>query len=429
MTINREKKTVSGKITAPPSKSSMQRAVACSLLAEGRSRLYGGVRSDDSEAALRIALALGASVGVEDDVVAINGSPLFKKNFSGESFDGLERLDLDCGESGLCMRMFSPIAALLPRDSVLRGRGSLARRPMGMIESPLRELGASCRSSDGLPPLSIRGPLRGGSIHVDAGESSQLLTGLLIALPLATGDSELEVGHAVSKGYLDLTIDTCSAFGVEIGKNPDYSRFSIKGNQRYKGREFMVEGDWSGAAFLIVAAAIASGERELEISGLREDSSQPDKAVLVAAEMAGASVRVERGGIFVRKGRLDAFEFDATDCPDLFPPLAALAFACGGTSSIRGVRRLAGKESDRAASIKACFEILGAGVTFDGDRMLVRGGNLRGGEIDSSGDHRIAMAAAVTALVCEGKVAIRGGDCVAKSWPRFFEDLDGICVP
>ena len=181
------------------------------------------------------------------------------------------------------------------------------------------------------------------------------MTGLLIALPLATGDSELKVGHAVSKGYLDLTIDTCAAFGVDIGKNSDYSGFSIKGNQRYKGREFRVEGDWSGAAFLVVAAAIAAGDGELEISGLREDSSQPDKAVLLAAKMAGASVRVERGGVFVRKGRLDAFEFDATDCPDLFPPLAALAAACKGTSSIRGIHRLAGKESDRAASIKACF--------------------------------------------------------------------------
>ena len=149
MTISREKKAISGKITAPPSKSSMQRAVACSLLAEGTSRLRGGVLSDDSEAALRIAMALGASVHTEDEVVAISGSPLFKKNFSGESFDGSKALDLDCGESGLCMRMFSPIAALLPRDSVLRGRGSLARRPMGMVELPLRELGASCHSVDG----------------------------------------------------------------------------------------------------------------------------------------------------------------------------------------------------------------------------------------------------------------------------------------
>ena len=407
----------------------MQRAIACSLLAEGKSRLRGGVLSDDSEAALRVAMALGASVHREGEVVAIDGSPFFTRDFFGEKFDSPEALDLDCGESGLCMRMFSPIAALLPRDSLLRGRGSLLRRPMRMVEEPLRELGASCGSVDGFPPLSIRGPLSGGSIRVDAGESSQLLTGLLIALPLAAGDSELEVEHAVSKGYLDLTIDTCAAFGVDIGKNPDYSGFSIKGNQRYKGREFRVEGDWSGAAFLVVAAAIAAGEGELEISGLREDSSQPDKAVLLAAKMAGASARVEREGVVVRKGRLDAFEFDATDCPDLFPPLAALAAACEGTSRIRGIHRLAGKESDRAASIKACFEILGAGVRFDGDCMLVRGGNLRGGEIDSSGDHRIAMAAAVAALACEGTVAIRGGDCVAKSWPRFFEDLDSVCLP
>jgi len=428
MTISCGKKLVSGRITAPPSKSSMQRAVACSMLAEGTSRLHGGVLSNDSGAAIRIALALGASVEMKKDAMEITGSSLFTGDSLGKNSDADEALELDCGESGLCMRMFSPIAALLPRPTLLRGRGSLARRPMGMVELSLRELGVSCHAADGLPPLAICGPLRGGRLSIDAGESSQLLTGLLIALPLVPGDSELLVSHAVSKGYLDLTIDTCAVFGVKIEKNPGYSRFSIRGRQKYMSREFSIEGDWSGAAFLVVAAAIAAEEGELQITGLQVNSSQPDKAVLAAALMAGASIRTEQENIYVKKGRLEAFEFDATDCPDLFPPLAALAAACPGTSSIRGIHRLAGKESDRAASLKTCLESLGTKVSFDGDFMRVNGGSLHGGIVDSFGDHRIAMAAAVAALVSSETVTIQGSECVAKSWPKFFEDLGSICV-
>jgi 3-phosphoshikimate 1-carboxyvinyltransferase len=270
--------------------------------------------------------------------------------------------------------------------------------------------------------------MRGGPVSIDAGESSQLLTGLLIALPLASENSEINVAHAVSKGYLDLTIDTCAAFGVRIEKNHDYSGFSIQGKQHYRSGEFHVEGDWSGAAFLVVAAAIATGNDELEISGLRTDSSQPDKAVLTAARMAGAAIRIGKENVYVKKGSPRAFEFDATDCPDLFPPLAVLAAACPGTSILRGIHRLAGKESDRAASLKTCLESLGVCVTFDGDSMLVHGGNLSGGIIDSSGDHRIAMAAAVAALAAAGPVTILGSECVAKSWPGFFGDLASICV-
>jgi 3-phosphoshikimate 1-carboxyvinyltransferase len=297
---------------------------------------------------------------------------------------------------------------------------------MGMVEGPLKALGVECASSRDHAPLLIRGPLSGGKAVIDAGESSQLLTGLLIALPLAPHDSELEVVHPVSKGYLDLTIDTCAAFGVRIERSEDYSRFWMEGRQSYKPAEFTVEGDWSGAAFLIAAAAVAAGEGGLAISGLRTDSSQPDKAVVDAARAAGASIAMEGDVLIVRRGRLDAFEFDATDCPDLFPPLVALAAACGGTSVIHGIHRLRGKESDRAASLKAMFDTLGVPVRLDGNSMLVEGGDIRGGEVQAFGDHRLAMAAAVAALGAKGGIDIHGSECVSKSWPGFFEDLSSI---
>ncbi|HWR11763.1 MAG TPA: 3-phosphoshikimate 1-carboxyvinyltransferase [Rectinemataceae bacterium] len=432
-----ERKIISGTIDAPSSKSSMQRAVACAMLSRGRSVLRSAELCADSESALRLAQALGASARIEGSSVSIDGSPLFGKNAAAFSARGepqsergsllsAERLELDCGESGLCMRMFSPIAALLASETRLTGRGSLALRPMGMVEGSLRALGAECRSVDGHSPLLIAGPLEGGCAEIDASESSQLLTGLLIALPLAPRDSELKVARAVSKGYLDLTIDTCEAFGVEIQRNEDFSKFSIRGGQRYKPADFAVEGDWSGAAFLIVAAAIAAGESKLAIRGLRMDSSQPDRLVVEAARAAGASLAMEEGVLFVGRDRLEAFDFDATDCPDLFPPLAALASACAGESVIRGVHRLRGKESDRAASLKATFDILGAPVRLEGDSMIVEGGSMRGGEVRAFGDHRIAMSAAVAALGATDGVTIHGSECVSKSWPGFFEDLGSI---
>ncbi len=411
----------------------MQRAIACATMARGMSVLESGELCADSESALRIARDLAASVRMEGKTIRMEGSPLFAGEPGGTGGRGMKgfapggTLELDCGESGLCMRMFSPIAALLGADTRLIGRGSLSGRPMGLVESPLRALGAECSTTGGFAPIMIRGPLRGGKASIDAGESSQLLTGLLIALPLAAGDSELRVARAVSRGYLDLTIDTCSAFGVSIERNDDFSMFSIRGGQSYKPARFLVEGDWSGAAFLIVAAAVAAVGERLEIRGLQSASSQPDKAILEAVRAAGAAVSAEGDVLSVGRDRLEAFGFDATDCPDLFPPLAALAASCGGKSAIRGVQRLKGKESDRGASLVAMLGALGVEAGIDGETMIIEGGRIRGGTVDACGDHRIAMAAAISALGAEREVVIAGSECVAKSWPGFFPDLASIC--
>jgi 3-phosphoshikimate 1-carboxyvinyltransferase len=426
-----ERRTIGGSIQAPPSKSSQQRAIACAALADGDSRIHGTQLCDDSRAALGLAIALGAGVSMESGSVVISGS----RRFDGEKSEDTgatkrsrdERaLELDCGESGLCMRMFSPIAALLDLPVTMSGKGSLAGRPMGMVADPLGTMGVSCKTNGGKAPLSIRGPLRGGHYAIEAGESSQFLTGLLIALPLADGDSVLGVSRLVSRGYIDLTMETCGTFGVSIGRDESYSRFTVAGGQRYRATEFTPEGDWSGAAFLIAAAAIAAGKGGLEIGGLRGDSCQPDRAVLEAARLAGVHVGFEGEGLRVRRGALRPFEFDATDCPDLFPPLAALAAACPGRSVLRGTHRLASKESDRAKSVAACLSSMGASVELRGDNMLIYGGSLHGAAIDACGDHRIAMAAAVAALGASGTVSIAGAECVAKSWLSFFEDIEGL---
>jgi 3-phosphoshikimate 1-carboxyvinyltransferase len=412
----------------------MQRAIACALLASGRDGdqaagdtiLRSPSDSRDCRAALGVAEGLGAGIEDRGETVVIRG--IGGRRLVAGDGGGFA---LSCGESGLCLRMFSPIAALFEGGVELAAEGTLRRRPVGTIAGPLRELGASCDTASGFPPVRVRGPLRGGRARVDGSESSQFLTGLLIALPLAVKDSELEVEGLASRGYVDLTIDTMRAFGVRAERDPAYRRFSIPGRQSYRPADFTVEGDWSGAAFLLVAGAIAAKSRPVEVAGLDTRSHQPDRAILEALRQAGAEVETVRatgaeGRVSASRHFLAAFSFDATDCPDLFPPLACLALACEGETRIKGVGRLRGKESDRAAALSEELGRLGARIAVEGDEMLVRGGPLRPGTVDSRGDHRIAMAAAVASLLAGGPVSIEGAECVAKSWPSFYEDLAAV---
>ncbi len=427
---------VEGLARAPASKSALQRAIACAALAEGASTLGGVTLCNDALAALRVAEGLGARVQQrEPGTLVIEGSLRWRE--AGAEKDALR---LSCGESGLCMRMYAPIAALGNRTVRLDAEGTLLTRPMHMVAEALEAFGATCSSaSGGFPPLTVRGPLIAGRASIDAQGSSQPITGLLIALPLCGGDSVLEVRNAVSTGYLALTREVCARFGVAIdveseGDGRDglggaqHLRFHIAGGQRYRAASFDVEGDWSGAAFLAVAAAIAGTPRGLKIEGLDPASEQPDRAILDVLEAAGARVEWREGRCCVAPGALRPFEFDATNCPDLFPPLAALAAAIPGLSVIRGVHRLAAKESDRAATLQDVYEALGVRIEVDRERdsLLIHGGATSGGTVEAHGDHRIAMTAAVAALRAAGPVHIHGAECVAKSWPEFFDVLESI---
>lgn len=416
--------SVSGIISAPPSKSSMQRAVACAMLADGISLIRNPAFCDDARAAMGIASAFGAGAELSNDSVQISGSPLFKNRTTMSENAG--SLEVSCGESGLSMRMFAPISALLSRPVRLVAHGSLTRRSMVMVQEALNAMGVSCDSADGLPPLTVKGPLLPGIYHIDAGASSQFLTGLLMALPLLAGDSVLRVSNPVSTGYLDLTVATMGLFSVKVEHINNYSRFEIPGGQRYVPATMSVEGDWSGAAFLLAAAALGAKERPLRIENLQPASSQPDRAILTVLEAVGADVVAEPNAVSVRSNDLRPFDFDAADCPDLFPPLAVLAAACHGTSRIHGTRRLAGKESNRALTIQDTLGTLGARIHLEDDDMIIEGSRLHGGAVDAHQDHRIAMMAAVASLAAGEPVIIMGSECVAKSWPGFFTDFASI---
>ena len=402
---------IAGSITAPASKSYAQRAVAAALLAGGETTLTHLDLCNDTRAALDVARRLGASVSHEGTTYTIRGglNPVSTK--------------LNIGESGLATRLFTPIASLCHMPITINGEGSILRRPIEMMEEPLQALGVEVISNGGYLPISVKGPMRGGEIHVDGSLSSQFITGLLMALPLSPNDTVLHVENLKSRPYVDMTIDLAARFGVAIEHN-NYEQFYIAGGQHYTPCTYNIEGDWSGASCLLVAGATAGS---ITIRNLNHISLQADLAIIEALARAGAEIITTNSSVTVHEGPLHAFEFDATDCPDLFPALAALAASCEGTSVLTGTQRLTYKESNRAETIAEVFGRLGIGVDLSEENtMRIPGGPVSSAVVDSHNDHRIAMAAAVAALSSDDSVVIEGADAADKSYPNFWNDLDTL---
>lgn len=406
-----------GEVIPPCSKSYAQRALAAALLASGRTTLRGIELCRDTRSAIEAIRTLGARVEIKDDNTLIIDGGL-KPAANG----------LNVGESGLAARLFTPIAALCDRAMIIEGEGTLRHRPMAMMVEPLRALGVEVRDGGGRLPIEVHGPIKGGRVVVDGSISSQFITGLLIALPTAKSDTTIEVRDAVSTPYIDMTLETLERFGVEIMHNEgDYSEFYVEGNQELKPVDYTIESDWSAAAFIMVAAAIAG---EVTVRNISTLSRQADTLVCRALERAGASIIIEEGAITVAHRPLEAFTFDATNSPDLFPALVALAAAADGVSTIRGIERLRGKESDRGEVLREEYRKLGIEIELDYAENIMRvvGGKPHAAEVDSHDDHRIAMSLAITALRIEDEVEIRNRECVAKSYPSFFDDLEMLKI-
>lgn len=402
-----------GSVQPPCSKSYAQRALAVALLANGKSVLRNMDFCNDTLSALNCIKMLGAKAERTDEhTIVVEGGVKPQGNL------------LSVGESGLSARLFTPIAALCSEPIVISGEGTLLYRPMDMMIQPLRALGVDVRDGGGRLPIEVCGPMRGGEITVDGSVSSQFITGLLLALPLAEQDTVINVSKAVSKPYLDMTIDIASHFGVAIEHN-DYEQFYVAGSQSYTPTTYSIEGDWSAAAMLLVAGAVAG---EVTVGNISMLSKQADVAVCRALVAAGAELTSEQNTVTAARRPLHGFEFDATHCPDLFPALATLAAAAEGESTIIGTHRLEHKESNRAEAIAREFGRLGIEVDLDTDNVMkIRGGKIVGGvEVDSHGDHRMAMTLAVAGLISERGVTITGAECVAKSYPNFFEDIERL---
>lgn len=402
-----------GEITPPCSKSYAQRALAVALLASGSTTLRGIELCRDTRSAISAIERLGAKVEIIDDnTLKIEGGLNASTNI------------LNVGESGLSARLFTPIASLLNSPITIEGEGTLRHRPMSMMVEPLKELGVTVRDGGGRLPIEVCGSMRGGRVTVDGSMSSQFITGLLIALPMAERDTTVEVKGAVSTPYIDMTLDTIERFGVEVMYNKgDYTQFYIEAGQQYRGVDYTIESDWSSAAAIMVAAAIAG---EVTIKNISMLSRQADTAICRALERAGASIISEEKSITISHRKLEAFDFDATHSPDLFPALVALAAASEGVSIIKGISRLRGKESDRGEVLKQEYEKLGIDIELDyeEDEMRIIGGEPHAADVDSHDDHRIAMSLAITALRLAEPLNIKNRECVSKSYPSFFEDLE-----
>jgi 3-phosphoshikimate 1-carboxyvinyltransferase len=464
---------LTGEILAPASKSSMQRACAAALLRAGETIIHHPGYSNDDKAALGVIRDLGAAVtsladgslrvvskGVEPSAAGRGSSAEGREpSAAGHGVALSGGLEVNCGESGLGLRMFAPVIALSSEVIRVKGEGSLLSRPMDFFDEIFPQLGIRVVSNKGKLPLEIQGPLRPRNIDIDGSLSSQFLTGLLLSFSAAGArDVTIRVHHLKSKPYIDLTLQVMKHFGREV-ENRNYEEFYFSGKPdggRMNGGgpdgganggalEYTVEGDWSGGAFLLVAGAIAG---PIEVRGLDVRSTQADKAILQALRDSGASLTISDAGIAIgpaagadsagagsvsadstgeRSGRLQAFHFDATDCPDLFPPLVALAAQAEGTSVIAGVSRLAHKESNRGLTLQEEFGKMGVTIDLVGDKMLIRGGGgVKGATVHSRHDHRIAMACAVGALKAKGAVTIEEAQAIDKSYPDFYRHLQQL---
>ena len=450
----------------PVSKSFAQRAIIAAALAEGISHLRGYTPCGDNEAALQVARNLGAEVTLDGTELTIKGisaslgSLAGLKNPDGSIAEDEEgRPMLHVGESGLLTRMMIPVMAQLSKETVaFTGEKTLLGRPLTGALEIMEAFDASISSSGAQSdspvrvPLSVKGPLKAGKTEISGKHGSQLISGLLMALPFNEKNTTLVVHDPKSIPYMFITLEVLKKFGVKTGNemlggrdflesDGDWSLctdmvFKVRGGQQYKAADVDLEGDWSAAANFLVAGALFG---RVEVEGLDTTSLQADLSIMDILMDAGASLSQldgDRGMISVQRAPLKAFKVDASNCPDLFPITAVLAAFCQGTSRLGGVGRLANKESDRAKAISEMLAQMGVKTTIEGDEMVIEGhslsqrllnGNLlKGGAYTSHHDHRMVMALKVAAIGADGPMIIDDEECVAKSFPQFHEMFDRL---
>lgn len=407
-----------GEITVPSSKSMAHRAVLAAALAKGRSVVYNVALSEDVSATVSAVKALGARVEEKEGHLVIEGVQNVKKG-----------IRIDCGESGTTLRLLIPILAAMQGGS-LTGRGRLPQRPVDEYLKIFESQGLRyARDAAGLP-LTVEGGLKGGNFRLSGMVSSQYISGLLFALPLLAGNSEITIEDTLeSSGYVDMTLQALRMFGIAVEETQKHKVYAVKGNQQYKPYMYTVEGDWSQAAFFLLAGTMSAG---LVIHGLEQNTFQKDREFLSLLKHMGADIQADGGKITVRRSTLHAITADVSQIPDIAPALTAAMCIAKGKSVITGGKRLRMKESDRITATAEAFKAIGADIEATEDGMIIDGKpKLKGGVSSSYHDHRIAMALAALAAACEGSITIKDAQAVNKSYPAFFEDyvkLGGIIV-
>lgn len=400
-----------GKVIPPPSKSQAHRLLICAALGTTPCTIACSCVNDDIMATMRCLNALGASITYASGVFTVN------------PVNPVKGAILDCGESGSTLRFLMSVAAVLGADATFVGGGKLPQRPMGDLYNVLTAHGISFEkhSHDELP-VTCSGTMQGGKYTLPGNISSQYLTGLLFALPLAKVDSEIEVtGVMTSASYIAMTLDALSIAGINIEQEGNI--FKIKGGQQYRmPSAITVEGDWSSAAFWIVAGV--TGRNSITIGGMNNSSLQGDSKVIDHLRLMGAFIEICDSDIVAMPSHLFGTEIDCTDTPDLLPILCVAAAVAQGTTVFTGVGRLRFKESDRLEAMRRTLASFGIVSQIGEDTFTVFGGEpVASGVVNSFGDHRIAMSATIMSCVAKGVTIIDNGACVTKSYPTFFEDF------
>ena len=420
--IIRGTEKVQGGVTAPPSKSYTHRAFVVAGLAQGSSRIRDYLVSEDTLATISGMRSFGVGIAEEDKRVAIvEGSGGRLATPAGE---------VDCRNSGTTLRLLTGVAAL-DGEAVLTGDASLRRRPIQPLLDALAMLGVHGESihGNGCPPVRIRGgTLRGGIARIRGDVSSQFVSALLIVAPYAESDVEVELTSPLrSRPYVDITLEVMQSFGVEV-ENRDYKSFRVAAGRTYRGRGYRVEGDYSSASYFLALAALTGGE--VTVENLNPGSKQGDRAILDVLREMGAEVEPGEGKVRVCGAGLRGVEVDLGDTPDLLPTVVALAIKARGRTVIKNVEHARYKESDRIATCSQEFAKFGAWIRERRDGMEVRGtSELRGAEVYTHGDHRLAMALSVAALAAKGKSVVHGVECASVSFPGFFEELRRLVPP
>ena len=414
MRVTIERSEIDGRIKAPSSKSMTHRAAICSALAQGRSRVNSPLVSDDTDATLRAIQAIGTGVEKRKGSWIIEGGKL---NPPEE--------DIHCGDSGTTLRLMTAVCALMEGTSVLKGGPSLSSRPVDPLLDALRQLGVPCESKGGNPPVKVhgKGGIDGGEVSIRGDISSQFVSALLLVAPYAWNQLRVKVTTRLeSAPYVGMTMDAQRAFGVQVEASEGYREMLVE-KQAYTPTEFAVEGDWSSGAYMLAAGALAG---RASVENLLRESRQADAAIVEALGEMGVKPKFHGERVGVDHAETNGIDWDLRDSPDLFPVVAALCSAAKGESRLRGLRRLRLKESDRIASMVEGLGRMGIKTEPSEDSIIIHGGAPVGAVIDPHGDHRIAMALGVLGLEARGETTIRDAECVSKSYPGFWGDLESL---
>lgn len=404
--------TPCGTVAAPPSKSDVHRAIICAALSGGVCTISPVALSNDINATIGCVEALGAKTKITDGVLTVDGTDIFKNP------DAV----LNCIESGSTLRFLIPVAAAGGINAEFCGSGSLTSRPIGLYSELLPSFGVSVETKGGLP-LKISGRLKSGVFRVPGNISSQYISGLLFALPLLRGDSDIVLTSPIqSAGYINMTIRTMEKFGIEVDVTD--KGWHVRGGQHYIPSDYRTDGDWSQAAFYLVSGAING---EVTVTNLNSDSKQGDRKIAELLREFGAQVTQEADSVTVKKSDMSAITIDAAQIPDLVPALAVCAAFAEGTTKIINAERLRIKESDRLKSTAALINSLGGSAReLDGGLEIDGGSRIYGGFAKGFNDHRIVMSAAICAAGSQESITCTDALSVNKSYPEFFEDYNSV---